>query len=77
MVRNMLGRTAASLPLAWWDPIAFWTDPGILMIRNEMLATSLLAAQHAVRAMPLTADSNPRGVMESAVTCLAAHRARD
>jgi hypothetical protein len=31
------------------------------MIRNEMPATSLLSAQNAVRAMPLTADSNPRG----------------
>jgi hypothetical protein len=29
LVRGMLGRTAASLPLAWWDPIAFWTNPGI------------------------------------------------
>src|SRR5487761_2059602 len=58
---GMLGRTATSLPLAWWDPIAFWTNPGILMIRNEMPATLLLSARNAVCAMPLTADSNPRG----------------
>jgi len=69
-VRAMLGRTAASLPLAWWDPIAFWSSPGILMIRNEMPATSLLAAQNAVRAMPLTADSNPRGATWDANTGL-------
>ena len=70
LVRNMLGRSAASLPLAWWDPIAFWTNPGILMIRNEMPATSLLSAQNAVRAMPLTADSNPRGATWDANTGL-------
>ncbi len=61
LVRGMLCRTAASLPLAWWDPIAFWTDPGILMIRDEMPATLLLSAQNAVCPMPLTADGNPRG----------------
>ncbi|HEY1932714.1 MAG TPA: hypothetical protein VGG99_11925 [Acetobacteraceae bacterium] len=70
LVRGMLGRTAASLPLAWWDPIAFWTNPGILMIRNEMPATSLFSAQNAVRAMPLTADSNPRGATWDANTGL-------
>jgi len=66
----MLGRTAASLPLAWWDPIPFWSSPGVLMIRNEMPATSLLSAQNAVRAMPLTADSNPRGATWDANTGL-------
>jgi hypothetical protein len=40
------------------------------MIRNEMPATSLLSAQTAVRAMPLTADSNPRGATWDANTGL-------
>jgi len=70
LVRAMLGRSAASLPLAWWDPIPFWSSPGILMIRNEMTAASLLPAQNAVRAMPLTADSNPRGATWDATTGL-------
>jgi len=70
LVRGMLGRSAASLPLAWWDPIAFWSSPGVLMIRNAMPAMSALPAQNAVCAMPLTADSNPRGATWDANTGL-------
>ena len=51
LVSAMFGRTAASLPLAWWDPVPLWSSPGILTIRNEMPATSLLSAQNRTMSM--------------------------
>ncbi len=67
-VRAMLGRSAASLPLVWWNAMPFWTQPGMQMHREVMAAMVADSTQNVVCGMPMTADSNPRGSTWDATT---------
>ncbi len=59
LTRQMLGRSAASLPLLLWSAIPYETDQGVQMVRESVLDLSLDPAGNAVIFVAQTADSNP------------------
>ncbi len=69
-LRTVLGRSAAQMPLLWWNAMPFWTDPGVQMVREVMATMAALEAQNVVAAIPMTADTNPRGSTWDASTGL-------
>ena len=59
-LRGMLGRSATSLPLIWWNAIPFWTDPGVQMVREVAAAMAANETQNTVIGLPMTADVDAR-----------------
>lgn len=61
--RDMVGRSAAVLPLIWWNAIPFGTAAGMMMHRQAVHTLVQNPAVHVVVGNPQTTDSNPRGAV--------------
>jgi hypothetical protein len=59
LTRNLLGRTAASLPLLAWNAIPYETTAGVQMVRESIADLSAVSANNIVVFAAQTADSNP------------------
>jgi len=59
LTRNLLGRTAASLPLLAWNAIPYETTAGVQMVRESIADLSAVSVNNIVVFAAQTADSNP------------------
>ncbi len=68
--RGMLSRSAASLPLLWWNAMPFpWSNnTGMQMHRAAVAAVAAASAQNCVIVMPQTSDTVPQGSTYNAQT---------
>jgi hypothetical protein len=59
MTRNLLGRSAAALPLLAWNAIPYETDAGVQMVRESIADIVSVSTNNVVFFAAQTADSNP------------------
>ncbi len=59
LTRNLLGRTAANLPLLAWNAIPYETNDGVQMVRESIADLAAVSANNIVVFAAQTADSNP------------------
>jgi hypothetical protein len=59
LTRNLLGRSAASLPLLAWNAIPYETAAGVQMVRESIADLAAVAANNIIIFAAQTADSNP------------------
>lgn len=59
LTRNLLGRTAANLPLLAWNAIPYETQDGVQMVRESIADLAAVSANNIVVFAAQTADSNP------------------
>lgn len=57
--RNLLGRTAATLPLLAWNAIPYETNDGVQMVRESIADLHAVSANNIVVFATQTSDSNP------------------
>jgi hypothetical protein len=59
LTRNLLGRTAANLPLLVWRAIPYETIDGVQMVREAISDLAAVPANNIISFINQTADSNP------------------
>lgn len=59
MTRNLLGRSAANLPLLAWNAIPYETNDGVQMVREAIADLAANPANNIIVFAAQTADSNP------------------
>jgi hypothetical protein len=59
LTRNLLGRTAANLPLLAWSAIPYETVDGVQMVRESIDDLAAVSANNIITFIAQTADSNP------------------
>jgi hypothetical protein len=59
LTRNLLGRTAANLPLLAWSAIPYETTDGVQMVRESIKDLAAVSANNIIKFIAQTADSNP------------------
>lgn len=59
LTRNLLGRTAANLPLLVWNAIPYETTDGVQMVRESIADLASVPANNIATFSDQTADSNP------------------
>jgi hypothetical protein len=59
LTRNLLGRTAANLPLLAWSAIPYETTDGVQMVRESIDDLAAVSSNNIIKFIAQTADSNP------------------
>jgi hypothetical protein len=59
LTRNLLNRSAASLPLLAWNAIPYETNPGVQMVRESIADLAAVAGNNIIVFAAQTSDSNP------------------
>ena len=68
MTRNLLGRSAANLPLLAWNAIPYESDSGVQMVRESIADLAAEPANNILVFAAQTADSNPLNAVYNPAT---------